>query len=142
MEMTYPVFESLTPDDRNMSNDYSTSTNRSYSKWRLFSRIMAAIFGGYLFTNVMSLLLFFLVVDLGFLTQQTDQPNIPVIHTLANGLATTGMVSFAIYTAAVMWVFRTPAVGRAWIGMLLPSIIGLGVIFLILPASIRGLLHG
>lgn len=108
----------------------------------MLSRILAALLGGYLFTNVMSLLLFFLLVDNDLITEQTDEVNIAAIHSVFNSMAAIGLSSFVIYTIAALWVFHTRSASRAWAGMLLPSIVGIGIIYWLLPPAIHELLRG
>lgn len=106
----------------------------------VLSRIFAAIIGGYLFTNVMSLLLFLLWLDNDLVAQPTEEVNLAAIHSVFSSQAAIGLSSFIIYTVAVLWIFHTRSAKRAWAGMLLPSIVGVIILFTQLPAQIRGLL--
>ena len=108
----------------------------------MLSRILAALIGGYLFTNVISMLLFFALVDNNLIDQRSDDINIPAIHSIFNRMSAIGLSSFAIYTAAALWVFHTRSATRAWAGMLLPSIAGVGLIYCLLPPTIQEVLLG
>ena len=108
----------------------------------MLSRILAALIGGYLFTNVISMLLFFALVDNNLIDQRSDDINIPAIHSIFNSMSAIGLSSFAIYTAAALWVFHTRSATRAWAGMLLPSIAGVGLIYCLLPPTIQEVLLG
>ena len=72
--------------------------------WRLVSLITAAIFGGYLLATASG-------VFLGAV--------LPVPRGQAVTLAY--LLSFVVYTAAVLWVFTVRRPLRAWTGMLVPA---------------------
>ncbi|NMG65087.1 DUF3649 domain-containing protein [Azoarcus indigens] len=71
----------------------------------IFSRVSAAVFGGYLLTSAC-------IVFLSYI--------IPI--RTAEAVLTATLLSFALYTGAVIWVFAAPTAGRAWAGMLLPTV--------------------
>jgi hypothetical protein len=77
------------------------------------SRAVAAIVGGYALTAIAT---FALAIFL------------PMSKAEASLTAT--MLSFLIYTCAVVWVFATRTAWRAWAGILVPSI-ALGALVLI-----------
>ena len=108
----------------------------------IFSRIMAALVGGYIFTNVMCLLLLFALIDYQLVMEHSDEINIALIQSVANGRTTIGLCSFFIYTAAAMWVFHAATAKRAWLGMCVPSVTGLVIIYLLLPPPLQGVLVG
>lgn len=68
------------------------------------SRIAAAVFGGYALTSALSALLALIL---------------PMPRHEAALLAM--LLSFLWYALAVMWVFHTRSVTRAWIGMVVPA---------------------
>lgn len=102
----------------------------------LLSRIVAAIIGGYLFTNVMSVLLFFLLADSQLIDPQTNAVNPQAVGSVLDSMQWSQLMSLAIYTAAAMWVFHTKTASRAWTGLLLSSLIGIGVIYFLLPSGL------
>lgn len=71
----------------------------------LLSRVTAAVIGGYAFASVGTLFLSHLL------------PASPPEAVLGATL-----FSFAIYTAAVIWVFAAATPLRAWLGLLLPGL--------------------
>ena len=72
--------------------------------FRLFSLVMAAILGGYLLATSAAI---FLGAVLPF----------PRAESVMAGT----LLSFSVYTGAVIWVFAVRDVRRAWLGLLLPS---------------------
>ncbi|MFP6848310.1 MAG: DUF3649 domain-containing protein [Pseudomonas sp.] len=72
----------------------------------LLSRTAAAIFGGYALTSAV-------VIMLGAVLPLPKSQAI-----LAASLA-----SFAVYTAAIIWVFAVQDNRRAWLGLLLPAVL-------------------
>lgn len=73
--------------------------------WRMFYRVFAAIVGGFALTITTSMLLSQLLEML--------------FTTRANATITAMLLSFAIYTAIVMWFFSIDTVKRVWIHLLL-----------------------
>ncbi len=72
----------------------------------LLSRSAAAILGGYALTSAVVI----------FLGAVLPLPKSQAI--LAASLA-----SFAVYTAAIVWVFAVQDNRRAWLGLLLPAVV-------------------
>lgn len=72
----------------------------------VLSRVLAAVIGGYAFATVLSILLSRLVP-------------MPRAEAVATGM----LLSFAIYAAAVLWVFAARTAYRAWSGLLLPTML-------------------
>lgn len=70
------------------------------------SRAVAAIFGGYALTAAAIALLAIWL---------------PLAR--AEAVLTATMLSFALYAAAVIWVFAARSAWRAWFGMLVPTIV-------------------
>ena len=79
----------------------------------LFSRVLAAIFGGYALTSGVAVLLSFVL----------PLPRVEAVQTAT-------LSAFAVYTGAVIWVFSVQDLRRAWLGMLLPAILcgGIGML--------------
>lgn len=70
----------------------------------LLSRLLAAVFGGYLLASVSTVFLSFVL---------------PAV--LPEAVLGATLFSFAIYTAAIVWVFAARSATRAWLGLLLPG---------------------
>lgn len=102
----------------------------------ILARIAAAIIGGYLFTTVFSMLVFFLWADFQLVDPQTQQVSVDAVQSVLAGEQLSELLSFFIYAAAAMWVFHTRSAKRAWAGMLLPSVAGIGLIYLLLPPNL------
>ncbi|MNK45385.1 hypothetical protein D3C87_641450 [compost metagenome] len=68
------------------------------------SRSVAAIVGGYVLAALVTMLL---------------SVSLPMARSEAVMTAT--LLSFAIYTCAVMWAFATRSALRAWLGLLMPA---------------------
>ena len=79
----------------------------------LFSRVLAAIFGGYALTSGVAVLL---------------SAVLPLSR--AEAVLTATLSAFVVYTCAVIWVFAVQDLRRAWLGMLLPAILcgGIGLL--------------
>lgn len=75
-------------------------------RWSIFSRVMAAILGGYLLTSIVIALLAIMLPG-----------------SRAEAVLTAMLLSFLIYACVVMWVFACRSASRAWAGVLLPSFI-------------------
>lgn len=68
------------------------------------SRSVAAIAGGYVLAALLTMLL---------------SVSLPMAR--AEAVMTATLLSFAIYTCAVMWVFATRSALRAWLGLAIPA---------------------
>ncbi|MCC7701951.1 DUF3649 domain-containing protein [Janthinobacterium sp. GW460P] len=68
------------------------------------SRSVAAIVGGYVLAALVTMLL---------------SVTLPMARSEAVMTAT--LLSFAVYTCAVLWVFATRSALRAWLGLLIPA---------------------
>jgi hypothetical protein len=88
----------------------------------------------------MSLLLFFLLVYIQVSPQQIANTDVEAITSIFNNMSISVLASFTIYTVAVLWIFHTKSAGRAWAGMLLPSIVGIVSIYFLLPPSLTNFL--
>jgi len=71
-------------------------------RWHVFSRIIAAIFGGYASATASSLFISLLL-----------QPIAGKYQAIHIGL----MLTFFVYACAVMWVFTVTSASRAWLGL-------------------------
>ena len=90
-----------------------SGTSATSMRWAVFSRVMAAIIGAYVLT-LLSIAVLALVLPMS----------------RAESVLLSMLLSFLIYACAVLWVFATRSAWRAWVGMLLPSLLmaaGLGV---------------
>lgn len=87
-------------------------------RWRVASRVMAAAVGGYALTSAITVLLA-LVWPL------------PKAHAV---LAAT-LLSFAVYAGVVVWVFSTRSATRAWVGMIVPTLILSLICWALLPGG-------
>lgn len=70
----------------------------------LLSRILAALFGGYLLAALASIATLALTTD------------------AAQGVIAGQSVSFLVYAGAVIWVFAARSAARAWAGLLLAAL--------------------
>ncbi|MEY8241699.1 MAG: DUF3649 domain-containing protein [Cycloclasticus sp.] len=84
----------------------------------LFSRLLAAIFGGYLLANVASIALTHLLPG-----------------SRADGVMVAIFVSFFIYAGAVVWVFAASTAWRAWLGLFIPGLSCASIVFLLYPQA-------
>jgi len=91
----------------------AVSQSRSY-RWAVASRVAAAAFGGYALTSAATALLALLW---------------PAPRAQAVLWAT--MLSFIVYTIAVIWVFTTRSATRAWMGMLVATVMVAALAWLI-----------
>ena len=76
------------------------------SGWRLFSLVAAAMFGGYALASAAAIFLGAVL------------PLAPAEAVMASTL-----LSFAVYTAAVIWVFSVRKPKQAWLGLVLPTLV-------------------
>ena len=84
----------------------------------IFSRVLAAIFGGYWVANVMAIVLASLLSG-----AQADR------------VLTAMLVSYVIYCAAIIWVFAAKTATKAWLGIVVPGLISTALMF-VLPQSL------
>lgn len=71
-------------------------------RWLVASRVAAAGLGGYALSSAATVLM----------AKLWPAP-------LAQGVLWATMLSFAVYTVAVIWAIHTPSVKRAWAGMVI-----------------------
>lgn len=82
----------------------SSGPNRAWAA--VTSRVVAATFGGYILTHVASILLVFAV---------------PASR--SHAVLAAMMLSFVIYCVAIIWCFATRTAARAWLGMVIPTLV-------------------
>ena len=80
---------------------------------RIISLVLAATFGGYLLSS--AVMIFIAAI-------------LPLSR--ADAVITSALLSFAVYTAAIIWVFAVKNAQRAWLGLLAATVIigGLGLL--------------
>lgn len=83
-----------------MRRAWQEAARRLFAVGPLVSRIVAAVFGGYALAALASIAPLALPVD--------------VPQAVLSGM----LVSFAVYAAAVVWVFAARSAARAWAGLL------------------------
>jgi hypothetical protein len=83
-------------------------------RWEVFGRCLIAVFGGYVFTMAFSI----------FLTQV-----LPIAKSSA--VMTANLLSFAIYTVAIIWVFSVKEFRQLWWGLLASAVFLLLVLLFI-----------
>lgn len=88
-----------------MSKSKSSALTPAY-RWAVASRVAAAALGGYALTSAATVLLS-LVWPL---------PK-------AQAVLSATLLSFTLYTVAVIWVFATRSVKRAWAGMVIGTVV-------------------
>ena len=74
---------------------------KSLGRWHVASRVFAAAIPGFVLTNTTGILLSFLLPG--------DK---------LDGIATATLLSYAIYTAIILWVFSVQRLRTVWIGLL------------------------
>ncbi len=84
----------------------------------IIARVVAAILGGYILANLISMLLSYLL---------------PV--TQAQAVLISMLASYAIYAAVVMWVFSVKTATKAWAGLLVTSVLMAAMVFALNAAS-------
>jgi hypothetical protein len=77
----------------------------AHDRRALLSRLAAAVIGGYLLASVGTIFLSFILPS-----------------SLPEAVLAASLASFAIYTAAIVWVFAARNPTRAWLGLLLPGV--------------------
>jgi hypothetical protein len=82
----------------------------------IFSRVLAALFGGYLLANMMAIALSYLLPG-----------------SRADAVMVAVFASFIIYAGAVVWVFSARTARVAWLGLLIPGLASGVIIFGLYP---------
>ena len=83
-------------------------------RWAVFSRVMAAVFGGYALSSAATVLIALLWPA-----------------SKAQGLLWATQLSFVVYTVAIIWVFSTRSATRAWWGMVIGTVVCSGLAWLL-----------
>ena len=73
-------------------------------RWQVASRVLAAVLGGYVLSSLVGVFL-----------------SIALPLSRSDAVVTANVLSFAIYTGAVIWVFAVGTLRRAWLGLVVPS---------------------
>jgi hypothetical protein len=85
----------------------------------VISRVIAAIVGGYVLSNLLSIILSYLL------------PGSP-----AEGVMTAMVVSFAVYGAVVIWVYSVKSLQQVWKNILITSGICIIMIYFLMPKEL------
>ncbi len=96
------------------TNKKSSEENLTRYRWEVAGRCLIAVLGGYLFTIALSI----------FLTQV-----LPI--TKSSAVMTANLLSFAIYTIAIIWVFSVKEFRQLWWGVA-GSVVFFGFILLLI----------
>lgn len=83
-----------------------TEENAGRRAWHIFARVFAAVVLGYLVANTGSVLLGFLLP-------------LPKV----DSVLTASLLSFAIYTAVIMWIFSVKTLRKMWLGLCLALVV-------------------
>lgn len=100
-----------------ITSEYQMNNDRQpTASYRLAiaSRITAAILGGYALATLFSIAL----------------AGLPAVHRADSVLAAL-LLSFAIYTAAILWAFAARSAWFAWLGLLVPAVLSGVLIWLL-----------
>ena len=95
-----------------MKNNQFNPNNRY--RWQIACRVFVAILGGYALANIAGILLSYLLP-------------MPKSDAVMTGI----LLSFAIHTGAIMWVFAVQSLHKAWLGLVAPSLL-LGALALLI----------
>lgn len=88
-------------------------------KLAVISRVIAAIIGGYVFSNLLSILLSYFL---------SGSP--------ANAVMTGMVVSFSIYGSVVIWVYSVKSLRQVWQSLLITSSVCIIIIYLLMPKGV------
>ncbi|OUR63037.1 hypothetical protein A9Q74_02170 [Colwellia sp. 39_35_sub15_T18] len=77
--------------------------NFTKPRWQVFSRVLAAVFGGYALATVASLFIAQLLI---YIIEKNQAIHISI------------MLTFLIYAGTAMWVFAVTSARQAWVGLL------------------------
>ena len=92
----------------------ASAAELSLYRWHVASRVLAAVLGGYVLTSLIGIFL-----SLALPLSRSDSVNI------------TNTLGFAFYTGAIIWVFSVATVRRAWLGLVIPSLVLAALIALV-----------
>jgi len=90
------------------------STDKELARYRIevVLRVVFAVVGGYVFTTLSAIFLSY---------------SLPLSK--SDAVITASVLSFALFTCAIIWVFAVKSLLRAWLGLVVPSLV-LGVLIL------------
>ncbi|WP_410211939.1 DUF3649 domain-containing protein [Aquirhabdus sp.] len=94
-------------------------SSRASYRWMVASRCIAAIVGGYAFTTAITV----------FLSLTLPGPRAEVV-------VFASLLSFVFYLLAVLWVFAAKTAWRAWLWLLVPTLVLATISYLIKRAVI------
>jgi len=87
-------------------------------RWRVASRVLAAVVGGYALTSVVTVLLALL----------WPLPK-------AEAVLASSMLSFALYAGVLVWIFAARRLRVVWLGLILATAVCAGLSWLLLPGG-------
>lgn len=90
-----------------------------FQRYSLLLRILAAIIGGYLLTNLIAILLSYLLPG-----SQADAVMIAMLS------------SFLIYAGVVMWVFTVKTLRQVWLGLAFSCMACTALIVVLMPEGL------
>ena len=90
-------------------------------RWSVASRVLAAVVGGYAFTSATTVLL--------ALVWPLPQ---------AEAVLASTMLSFALYTGVLVWIFAVKRLRTVWLGLVIATAVCTGLSWLLLPGSVLG----
>lgn len=90
----------------------------AHYRWMVASRVLAAVVGGYTLTSAATVLL--------ALVWPLPQ---------AEAVAAATMLSFALYTVVILWVFAVKRLRTLWLGLIITTAFCAGLSWLLLPGG-------
>lgn len=87
------------------------------------SRITAAIVGGFLLANLLSILVSY-ALCIFF--------SVPIVDGVTSGV----LSSFLFYTVVIIWVFSAKTSGQAWLGLFITSLFGAIGVYFLMPENL------
>jgi len=103
--------------------------NRTQQPWfTLSSRVVAAIFGGYVLSNLVAILLSYLLS-----TVMTDSP---AGSTSADSVMIAMQLSYLIYALIVMWVFSGKSLAKVWRTLTVTSLVCVFFIYIFISEGL------
>ncbi|PRB84682.1 iron transporter [Pseudomonas sp. MYb185] len=93
-------------------------TDTARYRWRVASRVLAAVVGGYALTSAVTVLLALL----------WPLPK-------AEAVLASSMLSFALYAGVLVWIFAARRLRVVWLGLILATAVCAGLSWLLLPGG-------
>ena len=93
-------------------------TDTARYRWRVASRVLAAVVGGYALTSAVTVLLALL----------WPLPK-------AEAVLASSMLSFALYVGMLVWIFAARRLWVVWLGLILATAVCAGLSWLLLPGG-------